>query len=484
MKVLYCASEASPIVKVGGLGDVAGSLPKALEKLGVEISVVVPKYEDIDEKILRDYDIKILNEMNVEFDGKDEKVIIWQTKLPDSGVLVYLLENKTYLSKDGHQAFRGNQEEINRFAFFSKSIAKLLSTKNPLFKISPDLLHLNDWHTSLIPLLLTKESCLPTLLTIHNLSYQGIGSVGLVQKLGLFDNNCKVLKWDSQNRDIDILMEGIIHVDYINTVSPTYAKEITTREYGEGMEEILRGREGRVVGILNGIDIGFWNPEKDSMISKQYTLDSVQSGKSENKKFLQKELGLPVNEHLPLLAFVGRMEKRQKGIDILYEALGALEKGDAHLPASGFQFILLATGDKEWEEKFNELAMEYQSFKFIPRFDEKLAHQIYAGADTILIPSRFEPCGLPQMIAMRYGTLPLVRKTGGLADTVVDGKTGFVFEEYSAKTLEKTMTKTLEKFRKTGEWQKMVREAMRQDFSWNKSAQDYLDLYKKILQIV
>lgn len=478
MKVLYCVSECAPIIKVGGLGDVAGSLPKALQKLGVEISIVVPAYEEILTRINTNKDTKRHESFGVGFGGKEEKVVIWQTILPDSKVPVYLLENETYLSKDGHQAFAGTEKEIERFAFFSKSIATLI-THNSKLITQPDLLHLNDWHTSLIPLLLpSKIYHLPSIMTIHNLSYQGIAPLDFLEKLGLKPESCDVLRWDAQNRDIDILMEGIIHATMVNTVSPAYAKEIMTPEFGWGIEEVLKGKEGRVMGILNGIDYEVWNPETDRSISIKYNVLSIKYGKTENKKVLQKELGWAVDEKIPLLAFIGRLEPKQKGLDILYEALEKL------LPQKNFQFVLLGTGDPVWERQWdNEVMKQFENFKFINRFDERLAHQIYAGADIILLPSKFEPCGLPQMIGMRYGTLPLVRKTGGLADTVVDGKIGFVFEEYSSGALTETIERAIKLSSNQELWSKMVENAMRQDFSWEASARKYLELYKEVIKL-
>ena len=474
MRVLYCVSECAPIIKVGGLGDVAGSLPKALSRLGVDIRIIIPRYEDI--KTLRYSEIKRIGEIEVEF-GRKEKVVIWEMILPDSTVPVYLLENEKYLSKDGHKAFAGTEKEVERFAFFSKAIAELLITHNPQLTTHFDLLHLNDWHTSLVPLLLPQTHKLPTLLTIHNLSYQGITPIDLLSKLGLTPDFCEVLRWDAQNRDIDILMEGIIHATMVNTVSPTYAKEIMTPEFGWGIEEVLKGKEGRMVGILNGIDYDFWNPATDQYINVKCQMLNVKSWKAENKKALQKELGLMVDENIPLLAFVGRLEPQQKGLDILYKAMEKL------LPKDFFQFVILGVGDKEWEMKWQMVNVKWQNkMVFIARFDEALAHKIYAGADIILMPSRFEPCGLPQMIGMRYGSLPLVRKAGGLADTVREGETGFVFESYLSNDLANKIKEAL-KIYASPKWEKMVRTAMGQDFSWEVSARKYLDLYKEVIRL-
>ncbi|MBI4999231.1 glycogen synthase [Candidatus Gottesmanbacteria bacterium] len=497
MKVLYCVSEVAPIIKVGGLGDVAGSLPKALARLGVDIRIIVPAYEEILTRINTNTNTKRHESFKVEFAGREEEVVLRETALPQSEVPVYFLENKTYLSRDGHQAFAGTEKEVERFAFFSKAIAEFVPHTPGVYYdgSSPrgcvcsgfDLLHLNDWHTSLVPLLLPAPSQLtthnpPVLLTIHNLSYQGIGSLGLLDKLGLKSDSCRVLKWDAQNRDIDILMEGIIHATFVNTVSPTYAKEIMTPEFGCGIEEILKGKEGRVTGILNGIDCEVWNPGTDPLINFQFGsplgVFNFQVGKQKNKRELQRLLGLKITDKTPLLAFIGRLEPKQKGLDILYEAMEKL------LPEENFQFVLLGTGDPVWERQWgNETMKQWDNFRFICRFDEKLAHQIYAGADMILLPSKFEPCGLPQMIGMRYGTLPLVRKTGGLADTVKDNVNGFMFEEHSGEALADKIKEALEKCQMSNVKCQMIENAMSRDFSWEASAQKYLELYKRAMAL-
>lgn len=477
MKVLYCASEVAPIIKVGGLGDVAGSLPKALVKLGIEIKIVVPRYEDV--KTLGYQETKV-TDFVVPFAGQTEQVFVWQTNLPKTTIPVLLLENNQYLSKNGHRAFTGTISEVTRFAFFSKAIAQLLKTENLELKTKFDLIHLNDWHTSLVPLLISN-SCppsadhLPSLLTIHNLSYQGIAPVDLLQKLDLKAEACEFLKWDAQNSDIDLLMEGVNHADYVNTVSPTYAREILTPEFGWGIEGVLQKKVSKLSGILNGIDTEVWNPSQDEFINAQYSNTDYRMARIENKKALQKELGLWVDERIPVLAFIGRLEPRQKGLDILY---GALEK---LLERENLYFIILGTGDQGWQEKFQSLAAKSgNKMIVVDRFDERLAHQIYAGTDLILVPSKFEPCGLPQMIAMRYGSLPIVRKTGGLADSVLDKQTGFVFEEYSVSALLITIRRALLTYFKPKEWEQMVISAMNQDFSWDKSAKSYLELYQKV----
>jgi starch synthase len=473
MRVLYCVSECAPIIKVGGLGDVAGSLPKALEALGVEVTIIVPHYKDVN--IFPGYGLKTLKEIKLNFAGKEEIVFLHQTILPDSRVKVYLLASDTYFSSTTHQAFTGTEDEVERFSFFSKAIATIIKEKALGWEV--DLVHLNDWHTSLVSLLLPEQPKIPSVLTIHNLAYQGVASLELLTKINVDPKSCLALKWDIENRDIDILMEGIIHATLINTVSPTYAKEIMTPQFGRGIEEVLKGREGKVFGILNGIDYQVWDPSTDKMILSHFSLANFQSGKAINKKKIQEELRLLPEAKVPLLAFIGRLEPKQKGLDILFGAMESL------LASQNFHFIILGVGDKGWEEKFRLQSLKFKDkMVFVGRFDEGLAHQLYAGADVILVPSLFEPCGLPQMIGMRYGVIPLVRKTGGLADSVENNKTGFVFENYSASALAATIRECLRVYQESQKWQQLISHAMEKDFSWERSAQKYLELYQKVIE--
>ena len=477
MKVLFCSYEVAPFYKKGGLGDVAGSLPKALKKLGVDISVVMPEYKLKTNPPAGGEKLKITDKkFKIEFDGREEKVEIWESVLPGSEVPIYLLENEKYLSglKEGKKC-------LEQFAFFSKAIMEFTRYTLQVTRYRFDLIHLNDWHTSLAPLLIKLQK-IPnkpvTLLTIHNLSHQGVAPLNILPSLGISKESSRVLSWDAADGNVEVLIEGIIHSAIVNTVSPTYAKEILNPKFSGRTGEILKGKEGRIYGILNGIDYDVWNPEADKLINFQFSIFNFQKGKRENKIVLQKELGLAVDEKTPLLAFIGRLAGKQKGLDILYEALIKL------LPKEKFQFVLLGTGSREWEEKFRKLTKKEKQVAAVIRFDESLAHRIYAGADFVLVPSKFEPCGLIQMIAMRYGTLPIVRKTGGLADTVKDGVNGFVFEEYSSKALVKCIEQVLCKFEiRNSKFEIMINRAMSEDFSWESSAKEYLKLYKKALEI-
>lgn len=441
-KVLFVASEAAPIVKVGGLADVIGSLPKALKKLGVDVSIVLPFYSTIKLK-------------------KRELILenLWKTNLPESNIPVFLIENKNYF-KDGiyveaDASSGGSEKEAKRFLFFSLSAIKLTEI------LKPDILHCHDWHTAIVASLLRSKK-IKTLLTIHNLGYQGIYSSEIVnQVLGT-----------NFSGEVNCLREGILSADFINTVSENYAKEILTPEYGYGLEKELQKRKNNLVGILNGLDEEQFNPEKDPYLKTNYSIETLDK-KLKNKIFLQKNYFGKVAPEIPVLGMVSRLAQ-QKGFDLIKTIFPILME-------EKLQFILLGKGMKEYEDFFQEKSRKYPG-KFLAKiqFNEELAHQIYAGSDIFLMPSLFEPCGLGQMISMKYGTLPLVRATGGLKDTVTEN-TGFLFEKYEGQEFLKTIRAALKVFKNKRIWQKIQKNGMRQNFSWQKSAKKYLEVYQKLI---
>lgn len=478
MNVLFAVWELDPFFKVGGLGDVARSLPRALKKMGADIRIILPYYSVL--RLKRCKRTKI-GQFRCSYDGKNEKVEIFQVIHPVSQAIVYLVQNKKYLSIASFP---------DTFAFFDKAVVSMIRENLLLWK--PDIIHCNDVHTGLLPILVRESRlAVKTMLTIHNLSYQGKTSTKVLTKLGIDASKCKVLNWEIASKQINFLMEAIIHADVVTTVSPTYAKEIMTEEYGCGLEEILRGREGRIFGILNGID-DEWRYmihrhviKFPYLLSKRHLIGSTDSnklysweeGKRRNKLYLQKKLGMLVNPDIPMISFIGRFDPRQKGVDIIHKMM-------RRLTLSKYQIVILGTGDHEWEERFQWLCTfypKYVSCNF--KFDDVLAHQIYASSDFILIPSKFEPCGLIQMIAMLFGTLPIAHKTGGLVDSIENGKNGFLFDKYTSEALEKTLKKALQIWRsdKTN-YRKMVEHAMDTDFSWDKSAGEYLELYNKLVK--
>ncbi|MEI6597385.1 MAG: glycogen/starch synthase, partial [bacterium] len=401
LKILITAAEVTPIAKVGGLGDVIGALPKALKKIKLDARVIMPFYGAIDKN---KYKIKLIKS-NIKINA--ELINLWQTNLPDSTVPVYLIEHNIFKNKEIYStALADGPTDIKKFFFFSQAILESIKAIN----FAPDVIHLNDWHTASVATLLKtgyknnlffKET--KTIYTIHNLANQGA------------------------TKTKNYMAEGILSADLINTVSPTYAKEILTKKYGAGLENILAKRKKQLFGILNGIDTGFFNPATDNLIDQKYSLKNLEK-KAVNKLALQKQLGLPIDKNTALVGLVTRFVW-QKGTELIIEKFSKLN----------CQFVFLGTGEKRYEEALLNLAKKYpKKFKILIKFDEGLAHKIYAGSDIFLVPSRFEPCGLTQMIAMRYGSVPVARLTGGLADTV-NKKNGFTFINFTSSEFYKAL---------------------------------------------
>lgn len=454
MKVLFAVWELDPFIKVGGLGDVSESLPRALSSLGIDIRIVIPFYKAL--KLGRSRK-KLVKHFTLKYAERNEEVKVYEVAHPVSKVPVYLLKNNKYLDAPKFP---------DTYAFFDKAIVATV-TENHLSWI-PEIIHCNDVHTALIPLLLKENKMsTKTMLTIHNLTYQGRTSLDILAKIGLEKIKCQVVQWETESKKINFLLEGITHADIITTVSPTYAKEILTEEYGAGLEEVLRAKEARIFGVLNGID-----DHRRETVQKY----SWQEKKKSSKRYLQKKLGLKVDESIPLLAFIGRFDPKQKGIDILHKMLRTID-------LSGYEFIILGKGDLEWEERFQWLDTFYPknvACEFV--FNDTFAHQMYAASDFILIPSKFEPCGLIQMIAMSYGTIPIAHRTGGLIDSIKNGDNGFLFNNYSAETLRETVEKAIHIWRhEKKRYHEMVENALATDFSWDKSAKEYLRLYEKLI---
>ncbi|MCL5675605.1 MAG: glycogen synthase, partial [Patescibacteria group bacterium] len=445
-----------------------------------------------------------------------QNVLVYQTVLADTDIPVYLLENPTYLSRGpvySAKSAEGSPLDIDRFSFFSKAVTEFL-LKPETSNLQPDVVHCHDWHTAWIPLLQKTENRkqktegIRTLLTIHNMgrAYQGRTGNKIIEKLGIYSSSVAGSQYDSSrpsvsnNNEVNILLQGIVNADLITTVSPTYAKEIQTEEYGEGLHNVLQKYNSKLSGILNGVDYEVWNPETDKDLTTNYSSNEVplsgtseksknnssrpsssnnklldwQEGKKRNKTKLLETVGLPRGENIPTFGMVSRIAN-QKGFDILLPALEKL------LSAYDARVIILGLGDPDLKERIEKLESRYKGkLKFIGRFDDLLAHLIYSGSDFFLVPSRFEPCGLTQLIAMRYGGIPVVRKTGGLADSVDDGVTGFVFEEYSGQALFKKLEESYKIYNDYNIYKKMVNSALQKNFSWEESAKKYLELYKKL----
>jgi starch synthase len=486
LKVLMAGAELAPFAKVGGLGDVMGALPKALARNNVDVKVMLPFYGHIDK---RKHKVKLVEKnISIEIDNEVDSFDLYKTTLPGSRVPLFLVKHpifdfkKVYIGSKNVVKMSGKRKEIKdiqRFSFFDKAIARTIEKK----KWELDVVHAHDWHLALLPTFIDEYSLrhphfrnIKTLFTIHNLAMQGITGLDIVDYGGLHNKMTPALMEDYYDKDgdvIDFMKVGILSADYINTVSPNYAKEILTKEYGEGLEQYLQRRKKNLYGIINGIDVRVFDPQKDKFLKKKYSLKTVGKNKKINKQFLQTKQGLAKND-VPLFGLVSRLVS-QKGMDILVPAL------DKVLAKNEMQVIVLGTGDPMIEKQVVALAKKYpKKVKANITFSLDMAQRIYAGSDFFLMPSRFEPCGLGQMMAMRYGTVPIARKTGGLKDTVKNNKTGVVFEKYTITATKVALEQALKIYNNPVKMEKMVKAGMKEDFSWENSAKMYKNLYKKL----
>ena len=476
MKILFTASEVTPFARTGGLADVAGSLPVALKRLGHDVRVVMPFYRVVESEGggIR----KGRKSVEVTGDGDGQKGYL---RIGDvEGVPVYFIENGTYFNREAlyGSAAADYPDNPERFSFFCR--AALAFIKKLDFR--PDIIHCNDWQTALIPLLLRRELTTDpfyhraaTVYTIHNLAYQGLFPREALQKMGL-DETCFTIDQLEYYGKVNLMKGGILNADVISTVSPGYCREIQTPDQGCGLEGVLRQRTRDIHGIINGIDTARWNPETDRNLARNYSATEP-SGKKANKRELQKQLGLEQRD-VPLLGMVSRMIS-QKGFDLIEELLPRLEAADLDL-------VILGSGDEKYPRSLTAAGKRCGHIAVCSGFyNNSLDHLIYAGSDLFLMPSRYEPCGLSQLIALRYGSVPIVRKTGGLADTVKDAAsrsgTGFVFEEYSAEALWGAIQRALALHAAPEQWKRLVRRGMSTDVSWNVSVLQYEELYRSAL---
>ncbi|MDD4996189.1 MAG: glycogen/starch synthase [Patescibacteria group bacterium] len=504
MKILFVASEVNPIIKVGGIADVVGSLSKEIKKFGQDVRIVIPFY-----RILRGRKFLKKALFKIQIDGKGETVEVFQTFLPRIGgrskISVYLIKNSHYLIEKGVYLDTRKFLHLSRFLFFSKAVTEMF----PAINWTPEIIHCHDWHAGAIPLflkvnqnqihltgrgklILNKEDLkikkIKTLFTIHNLLTQGYWNHSrVIEFLGLKGDEAPSLFEKSSGPygdNFNVVQQAILNADLINAVSPTYAKEIKTNSYyARGLDQTIKKRKKDIFGILNGIEIKLFNPSTDKYIKKNYSLKTINL-KEINKTELQKEAGLEKNLKIPLLAVISRLDV-QKGIDLIYKSANQILK-------KGAQIVFLGQGDKKYEEALLKIARNYPGrMSVYIKFDAELAQRIYAGADIFLMPSRFEPCGLVQLIAMRYGTIPVVRETGGLKDTVEKAKvtkgkivrgTGFVFKKYSSQAFLNSINQALSFYKQPNIWRQLQKNAMKRDFSWKKSAGEYLKIYKKLLK--
>ncbi len=473
MKVLFVAAECAPFVKIGGLADVVGSLPQALKRLrNCDVRVVLPNYRSIPAKFRKKMTQVAAFTIEV---GAKKSVYAGLLELKRGPIRYYFIDNESYFSRDRVYDFG---DECERFAFFQKAAIAALR----FLDFIPDLIHVHDWHAAMIPLLLKTQhpeyAGVRTILTIHNLAYQGIFPIGdhFLFNLGFdprfeFEGNLNFLKC------------GIVTADLVTTVSKTYAAEIMTDYFGCGMQHLLRERGPALQGIMNGIDPRDFDPKNDARISKNYDATDVDSGKRACKAGLFESLGVEFPIDIPCVGIVSRLVS-QKGFDLIRRVLGEMLEND------GFTLVVLGDGERQYSDFFRETAAAWPGkVRVVIGYDDALARRIYAGCDLFLMPSKFEPCGLGQLIAMRYGTLPVVRETGGLADSVRpydefrDEGTGFSFTNYNAHDMMHVLRYAFQVYQhRRPAWDRMVRRAMEADFSWQASARAYKKSYQKLMK--
>ena len=487
MRVLLAAAEVAPFARVGGLSDVAGALAKEVAGLGHDVSVFLPKYVAIDGAAYGLKPASGVGSLAVPMGASSERVEVHEAVMPGGpGVRVFFVRHDRYFGRDGiytdPATGHGYPDEVERYALFCRA---MLAAADAL-GLAPDVVHLNDHHTAMAAAYLRGPGAAPgevaragIVFSIHNLGYQGWFERGLLPRLGFPESVCVPGSPFEFNGRVNAMKVGIEFADFVNTVSERYATEIsTTAEFGLGLEGVLaeKGRRGRLLGILNGVDYTVWDPGTDPLIPARYSASDVR-GKAKCRAALVKRCGLGSARNAPVIGIVSRLAD-QKGFDLIREAADSLLALDVRL-------VVLGTGQKEYHELLTALAARHPDRVSVHlKFDNELAHLIEAGADMFLMPSRYEPCGLNQMYSLRYGTVPVVRETGGLADTVrdydptADTGTGFVFQEYRADAMMSALRRALAAYREPRQWSGIVRRGMELDFSWAASAAKYLKLYE------
>ena len=478
-KILFAASECVPFIKTGGLADVVGSLPKYFDRSNYDVRVVLPKYTSIDKK----YKEKMvyLDSFEMGINGQNQYVGVLTCKYDE--VTFYFIDSEYYFS--GESIYGGVSDwNIEKFAFFSKAVLSIL----PVINFRPDLIHCHDWQTGLIPVYLDNFRYLgkyyqgiKTIMTIHNLKFQGVWEATAVQRITELPQYYFVSDKLEAYQAANLLKGGIVFADKVTTVSESYAQEIKTPFYGEGLDGLMNARSADLVGIVNGLDYQVFNPQLDYRIAKNFTVEDFRQKKPKNKQALQEEVGLPKNPKVMLMGIVSRLTG-QKGFDLVECVMEEICKEE-------IQLVVLGTGEERYENLFKYFAWKYpEKVSANIYYNETLSHQIYAGCDGFLMPSLFEPCGLSQLMSLRYGTIPIVRETGGLKDTVLPYNeyektgTGFGFVNYNAHEMLDTIRYAISVYyNRKRQWNKMIERGMEQDFSWNNSTKQYEKLYDELI---
>ncbi len=483
LKICFVSSEIVPFAKTGGLADVSGALGKYLHEEGHDIRLIMPLYSSID---LKSQDFRIIKSMqNLElwFGGVKKVYSVFTAKLPKTHADVYFIHCPSLFDRSA--IYTDDADEHIRFALLARASLEICQR----MQWAPDILHCNDWQTALIPAYLKSVYAwdklfehTKTVLTIHNIGYQGIFAADKVGELGLTEYSNLFDKDDLNSGLVNFLKTGITHTDKITTVSRTYAEEIQTEFLGEGLNQLLQSRQKDLVGILNGVDYDEWDPDTDKLIPYKYS-ESDLSGKEKNKIELLSRMKLKYNPEIPVAGIVSRLAE-QKGIELLFSSLPFL------LENYDIQFVVLGNGQAVYEKFFEDTRNKFPAkVAFFKGYNNELAHLIEAGADMFVMPSRYEPCGLNQIYSLKYGTVPVVRKTGGLADTVelydrpTGTGTGFVFEHYASDALTWSLTFAIETFRQKNAWKKLMLNGMKKNYSWEIQSHKYVDLYRELLEL-
>ncbi|MFP4466377.1 MAG: glycogen synthase GlgA [Candidatus Goldiibacteriota bacterium] len=482
LKILFAASEAVPFAKTGGLADVAGALPKALREMGHDVRLVMPGYSSISKE---KFNIKPTGKkVTVDIALTEHVGEIYETTIPDTDIPVYFIQSGSFFDRE--ELYRTPQGEYwdnaERFMFFSRAAVEMMKTVG----FQPDVVNCSDWHTGLVPVYLKTiysgdkfYSSIKTVYSIHNIAYQGVFGKDKLSHAGF--------GWELYNPEqlefyggINYMKGGMVFSDVINTVSERYKEEIQTGEYGYGLDGVLRARSSDLRGILNGIDYTQWDPRTDKLLDVNYGPQNMEK-KTELKKKLLAAAGLDYYENIPLIGLVTRLDD-QKGLDFIAAIIDEMMKFN-------IQFIVLGTGEERYHNMFYEMKDRYpEKIGVNIKFDNRIAHNIYGGSDMFLMPSRFEPCGLGQLISLKYGTVPIVRETGGLADTVAqyNFKTkqgnGFVFKGYNPWELMQTIRIAVDAYKNKTVWKRIVSNGMKQNFSWDEAAKKYVEMYKDIIK--
>jgi starch synthase len=482
MKICFVSSECDPFIKTGGLADVSGSLPLALYKLGCEVKLFLPFYDLINSVKFNIAQVKNISDIEVKIGEKSVIFNLYNCKLQNTNIDVYFVNCPEYFHRK--KVYTNDADEDERFILFQKAV--LLSLQ--YLQWSPDIIHCNDWQTGLIPAFLKKNFIMDKLFSktvsvfsIHNIAYQGLFGKSSFLKTNFPEEDFQPMGPFELNNLFCFIKAGISFSEIITTVSYTYSKEIQTPEFGAGLEGVLSNRSDDLYGIINGIDTEIWNPELDKLITYNYSFSSNFENKLNNKKELLKKVGLIFNEKVPLFGIVSRFAW-QKGFELLEPIID-------NLLSKNIQIVVLGEGEKKYEVFFKNIVKKYpEKFVAFIEYNNDLAHQITASSDIFLMPSRYEPCGLNQMYSLKYGTVPIVRKTGGLADTVKDidelgeSGNGFTFKDFDSKQFFNAIERALIHFSNKERWGKIIKMGMNEDFSWNCSAKKYMDVYKIALE--